>query len=163
MTGSILRASSRWPSRRPSPFTFSRASGTVSRPHSMSCRCRDVRRHDPQRLFAIPGLLGILAAVHLAGVPAQDGAIEGDHLEMVAGHLDLEDQLAGLLDGRPGRGERGEDRGSGHEEEAVETDLGHVQSAEQDRTEPAKETLACQGARMEAEGQFEDALQCGAG
>jgi hypothetical protein len=68
-----------------------------------------------------------LAALYLPGIPAQDGAVEGGHVQMVAGHLDLEDQLAGFLHGRPGRGERGENGGGGDEEEAVEADLGHIQ------------------------------------
>ena len=79
---------------------------------------RDVRSHHPEGLFAVPSSFRILAALYLPGIPAQDGAIEGGHVEMVARHLDLEDQLARFFYGRPRWGKSGEDSGGLHEEKS---------------------------------------------
>jgi hypothetical protein len=85
-----------------------------------------VRGDEPKRHLAVEGIVDRFATHYLAGEAAEEGAVEGEEVQVVADHLDLDDDFVGLRDGGPGSREGSERGGVEDAKEAVEAQLGEA-------------------------------------
>jgi hypothetical protein len=69
----------------------------------------------------------MLGPLDLPRLAPEQRPLHRDHVQVIAGHLDLDDDLVVRARLRPRRGERAHARGLAHEEQAIEAHLREVQ------------------------------------